>query len=579
MKTFMKKIMVALMFGGMLLSSTSTAQAAWNTYPSDCPLPLTIGNYTTGDGIQNGSNGCWTKTSIQAQPGQVINIAVFYDNTNNSHAGNTTIRLTQSPSGSMTQAYGTYTFSGTLSSSAGNLNLSQVTANLTSAQTLTFGQAAWFRNGSSTGVSLPSGQTGYEAFSGGLSLGTINKGDWGTVLFSFTVGTNGNNNNNNTYCDPTISANQTQVTIGQPVTISWYANDCLSASVFGPGLSNGNRSGSQTVYPTIGSNTYTITGYSSNGSTRTDSVTVTAVGSYQPPVQNSCAVTTVATNVGSNQVTLNGMVSNTQGYGTGASYFEYGTSVALGMRTQARYVNGVSAFSETVSNLSSNTIYFFRLVTECNGVASFGATEIFRTQGTGVVRQTVVQGTTVVGTASPIMLKIENRYQFIGAGDTVDYAVTYRNIGKSTLTRPVLQVVVPKGITITNASRGTYVHDTRTLTAPLEDLAPGAGGIVYLQGYVDSVPSDTAQIVSTAILVYTNPNGAQENAIAYVLNSPKDGTSLLGAAALFGSFGSLGLIGWLLLIIIIMILIILSRKAFEKKEEKDSHSVPPVHHY
>ena len=158
------------------------------------------------------------------------------------------------------------------------------------------------------------------------------------------------------------------------------------------------------------------------------------------------------------------------------------------------------------------------------------------------------------------MLKIENRYQNIGIGDTVDYTVTYKNIGKSKLTKPVLQVIVPKGITLTNSSAGTYQVDTNTLTVPLMDLNPGDEGVVYLQGRVDSIDSNTAQIVTTAILVYTSPNGAQENAIAYVLNTPKDTGNVLGASAFWAGFWNMGLIGWLLLLILILLIVLLTRK-------------------
>jgi len=57
------------------------------------------------------------------------------------------------------------------------------------------------------------------------------------------------------------------------------------------------------------------------------------------------------------------------------------------------------------------------------------------------------------------MLKIENKYQSIGVGDVVDYVVTYKNISSSKLTNPMVQVVIPKGITLTNLSRGTYSED------------------------------------------------------------------------------------------------------------------------
>jgi hypothetical protein len=354
-------------------------------------------------------------------------------------------------------------------------------------------------------------------------------------------------------------SNTTTIQSGNPVNLIWNTNGCTSASISGPGISSNTLSGSQTLYPSSNSN-YTITAYGQNGGTQTQTVYVNVNTIIQPPINNTCAVTTVATNVTQNSATLNGLVSGSNG----SSYFEYGTSVSLGSRTISRVGSG--AFSEVISGLSQNTPYYFRFVSQCLGGLSFGRIEVFQTLGTTVVntvRQVIVQGTTVIGTQSPIMLKIENRYQLIGLGDIVDYTVTYKNIGKSTLTRPVLQVIVPRGFTLINTSRGTYSLETNTLTVPLEDLLPGAEGVVFLQARVEGVQVGSAQIVTTAILVYTSPNGAQENAIAYVLNSPRD-MNVLGASAFWSGFWGIGLIGWLLILILILLIILATRSYYRK---------------
>jgi len=169
------------------------------------------------------------------------------------------------------------------------------------------------------------------------------------------------------------------------------------------------------------------------------------------------------------------------------------------------------------------------------------------------------------------MLKIENHYQAIGKGDIVDYTVSYKNISTSKLTKPMIQVYVPKGITATNTSSGTYSEDDRTLSAPIEDLEPNTEGTIYLQARVDSIDPNLAQIVTTTILVYTNPNGAQENAMAYVLNKPKAGNAL-GASAvsavssISGKILGIGLIGWLIIIVILLLLILIARSLFGRRK-------------
>ncbi len=393
-------------------------------------------------------------------------------------------------------------------------------------------------------------------------------GDYTLTAYSSTGGTQTRTvhvyvNDNNTYCtisNFTVNGSSTaNIASGSPVTLSWSTNGYNSVTVSGPNFSSSNLSDTRTIYPNI-SGQYTITASGSNCQnnyqTRVVYVNVTTI---QPPVINDCAVTTLATNINQNSAILNGLLSNS----SGISYFQYGTTVNLGSQTVSRVGSGT--FSEVITGLLPNTIYYFRFVSQCGNGLSYGQTQVFRTLGavtttTNTVR--VVQGTTVIGTQSPIMLKIENRYQQIGVGDIVDYTVTYKNIGKTLLTRPVLQVILPPGITVINSSRGTYAADTNTLTVQLEDLVPGGEGVVYLQGRVDLITSGVAQIVTTAILVYTSPSGAQENAIAYVLNSPRDIGNVLGASAFWSGLWNMGLIGWLLLIILILLIILLTRRYY-----------------
>lgn len=376
-----------------------------------------------------------------------------------------------------------------------------------------------------------------------------------------------------------FSANQNYINSGSPVILNWDTNDCSSVDI--SYIKSVSKSGSRTVYPT-GTTNYLLTAYGRRGENIVRSVSVVVnsiIIPVIPPVYNSCAITTVATNITGNSATLNGMVSNGS-YGN--SYFEYGTSVGLGQRTSSRFISS-SSFSETISGLSPNSIYYFRFVSACQGSTGYGSIDVFRTLGSSVVRPIVIQGTTVIGQTSPVMLKIENRYEAISKGDTIEYTVTYKNIGKSILRNPILQVIVPGSVTVRNTSRGTYQENTRTLTVELDDLYPNEEGVLYIQGHVVSNVEDTAKIVSTALLVYTNTNSTQENAIAYVLNVPKQffsSNNNLGASAFFGGLfggvcGGFGLIGWLLLIIIILLTILLIRKYFYLPRTNYNNGVYP----
>ena len=279
---------------------------------------------------------------------------------------------------------------------------------------------------------------------------------------------------------------------------------------------------------------------------------------------NKNVVTTVATNITRNEAQVNGYITNSSYYNSNV-YFEYGSTVNLGSRTNSKTTGGNSSFNEMLTGLNPDTIYYFRAVGEGADGVSKGSIEIFKTLAETVARPIIIQGTTVVGSSSPVELLISNKSQLISEGDLIDYAVTYKNIGGSKLIKPMVQVVIPTNTTLVNSSRGTYSVDTHTLSAQIEDLDPGQEGAIYLETRVDSIPLNNAQIVTTAILVYTTGSGAQENAMTYVINIPKSigvpasDNSSLGASAFFGGLLSIGLIGWLIIILAILIIILISR--------------------
>ncbi len=391
--------------------------------------------------------------------------------------------------------------------------------------------------------------------------------DGSTVTDTVRIYVDEDNDNNDDECSiDSFTANKIYINSGDAVTLKWRTTDCDDVDISGVD-NNMDEDGSETIYPTS-TRTYTLRASGDEGS---DSRSLNINVNYNPivpPVYNTNVVTTVATNISQTGAQLNGLVTSTN-YTNANVYFEYGRTVTLGSRTSVRTTSGNSNFSDYITGLSPNTIYYFQAVSEGSNGISRGSVAIFRTLAytpvTPVtpVKPIVIQGPTVTS-ASPIVLRIENRYQTIGIGETVDYTVYYKNISNSKLTNPMVQVFIPKGITLINASRGTYSESDRTLSAPIEDLLPGGEGVIYLQGVVDSLDANLAQIVTTAILIYTNPNGAQENAMAYVLNNPKI-INLLGASAFFGGFLGMSLIGWLFLILLILLIILIARSFYNNR--------------
>lgn len=353
---------------------------------------------------------------------------------------------------------------------------------------------------------------------------------------------------------------------GDSVSVKWRTTDCDSVSI--TNLGNVSEDGSEVIYP-YSTTSYVIRAYGDRN-TETKNLKIT-VGTPSIGL-NTSVITTVATNITQTGASLNGMLTSTNA-GAQNVYFDYGTTVNLGRQTPLKTTSGNTNFSEYVSGLSPNTIYFFQAVSQGTEGVSRGAIEVFRTvayaqnNSSTIISRQVTQGTTVYGSASPVMLEISNRYQALNRGDVMEYTVYYKNISRSTLSDPMIQVYIPKGITVTNVSAGTYSEDDRTLSVPIQDLRAGEEGEIYLQARVVSIDPNLAQVVTTAILVYTNPNQAQENAMAYVLNTPGSSVSSLGAAAFFGGFLGFGLIGWLIIIILILLIVLIAKSYYDKKPQ------------
>ena len=655
----MKKIIVASLAFVFLFVGTQSAFAysPFNGQSGDCNPAVAIGIYGS---IERDSQGCWTERTVYAEPGDTINIAMYYHNNTNQTLTNVRGYIVKSNSG----YDDTFTFTGRMYSDQGEQTIGTVTLHVSSNEKLIY-KSTHVMEGSNAVINDYDTSVVYTD-GGAVNIGSVAPGwsNYGEILAVYDISSdnndnNNNNNNDNNSCEiSNFTASDTSIDDGDSTTLRWNTNNCDRVKI--SDIGSVNDDGSYTVYPSEDT-TYVLTAYDSNGYTRTDSVrvyvddsnnnsdndcsidsftandtsidrgdsatlkwrttdcndvTISSIGSvsddgsetvypsytttytlraydyngsrtktvrisvgnnnyYVEPniIYNSNLVTSIATNVSQTEAQLNGLISNAS-YKNTDVHFEYGTTVNLGMRTNPISTNGNTNFNSYVTGLKPGTTYYFQAVSETSNGISHGAIETFKTpsyqttpiNNTNIVKKVVVQGKTIVSSSSPIMLKIENKYQTIGEGENIDYTVYYKNISSSTLTDPMVQVYIPKGITLSNISKGTYSESDRTLSVPIDDLKAGEEGTIYLQAIVDNLDSNLAQVVTTAVLVYTNPNGAQENAMAYVLNNPKtNSNSTLGAAAfLSGAFGSWGFIGLLLFIILVLVLILVARSFFNR---------------
>ena len=204
MKNLIQKTISVLAVVGLVFAFAPAVHANYsiNTASNDCKT-VNIGNYTTGAGI---SDPCWTQTSLTANVGDVVNIAIYYHNSGNSNADNVSFKLNDVRNQTVSQN-GSTSFTGSVLVNGSVVSSGIVTLNVNGGPaTLQYGQVMDYTQ--SSGVNSPV-SNGSDIFgSSGLSLGTLPPGwnNQGVIKISFTlVGGNTCTNCNNNGQVPNVS--------------------------------------------------------------------------------------------------------------------------------------------------------------------------------------------------------------------------------------------------------------------------------------------------------------------------------------------------------------------------------------
>ncbi len=328
----------------------------------------------------------------------------------------------------------------------------------------------------------------------------------------------------------------------------------------------------------------------------------TTVGSYVNP--NDCsatgtcapvAITMPASNVGQTNAQLNGtavMGSAVNVNTTG--YFEYGTTLALGLTTRTQTMGNVASvpFFENISGLAQNTTYFYRAVVMNQYGTSRGDIVSFRTGSVIVYTNTVgsnavYRNTTVVsntsttgGTAKPslVFLSISTGGQLIYKRDTVSYTIYYKNVSSENLSNVLLRVSLPKELEWRSTSLGIYSTENNMVIANIGNLAPQQEGSIQVTALVSDKAVTGKNVVVTADLAYTiERTKEQQEVFAYLENMVGERGASLGAAAIFGTGFLPGtLLGWLLLVLLILLLVAAIRWLYEKSAYGSAAANPPL---
>jgi hypothetical protein len=416
-----------------------------------------------------------------------------------------------------------------------------------------------------------------------------------------------------------FNASPSQVTYGGSSTLSWSTTGCTSAYLTGGNISSTvNTTDSRVTGAVYGTTSYTLTATGINSTSQTTSVYTTNqqpivyqcndgidndgdgridmndVGctsyydndeyNYVQVTQQSVA-TTVASPVTASAARLNGLMTQTSGYGTNV-YFEYGPTASLGFNTGSQNIGtSLVSFYDTITNLTPDTTYYFRAVanstqgTVRGDILSFrtGSVVTTNTNNTTTIVRTIVQTQGTGSGSNLIELKAKNRYENICVGDFVDYDVTYKNISGRTLNNVVLHIILPKDIELRNSSSGIYNASDHTITLPIGTLVVNQEGVVFVAGRVLRSALDRDLVVLTATIAFSNPTTtAQESATVYALNNTdtcNNDFSLAGLALFGGGFFPNTLFGWLLLLLIILGLIYLATRLYERNRN-DQNTKP-----
>ena len=399
MKTLLQKISYGFLafvaFFGVSTLETFANGAIFNNHSNDFPT-IQVSNYT-----QNPSSTTSWGQSVTANPGDLVAVMVYYHNNGTQAANSTKLKINNAQ---FIQASQTHTISG----SVGAINAANVfgsaTINLSSSQTLEFVSSSplWYPNNQiQTTSSFPFGQNGSELFTtAGLNIGTINTG-WpsqGSVVFHYRVG-------ETVQQQPPVVTTQSHSFISNTQVV-------LNGSVNGQGqnpytwfvygtssnLGSGSFTTSQTYQSsqitsfseTVSVNEGTTYYYKAcaltndGGTVCGSTLSFTTQNTYQPPQIIAPSIFTNApTSISTNSAVLNGSVGSLGNASSVYSLiFKYGTnSNNLSMTTTATpsSVTSTTSFNRQLTNLSSNTTYYYQACGTNSAGQSCGSIQQFTT--------------------------------------------------------------------------------------------------------------------------------------------------------------------------------------------------------
>lgn len=311
-------------------------------------------------------------------------------------------------------------------------------------------------------------------------------------------------------------------------------------------------------------------------------------------------VTQLPTFVAQNTAVLNGHVTADVHLGTSV-WFEWGTNANLGFTTTRKSAGHISSadFSDSLTGLLPNTIYYFRSVAENTKARSHGVTFLFRTLPIPIsepVQIIQISQTPVPTPRAPIIynptptsrapitsfdqslglvaLAIKPSDEVIEAGTIVPFEITFENISNDLLTNAVLTIMLPPELVYQDMSgspadmqENTSINGSLNLiTVKIGDIVKGKKESMNIRALLKSDTIDRKVFTTSAVITYENKTigkGGKETVFAINTASAYSGFGALLFAGGFLTWFFLGLIGLLFLLLIFFLL-----KRRKEEEEK-----------
>lgn len=587
MKNAFKKISISILAVFAAVFALGEAPlvyaASFNNDPLDYQT-LRVGNSTQNPSYTSANWG----TSVNGNAGDIVNFAVYYHNTSNETATN--VRATLSPQNSGTGT--TQTFTATLRADNVPTLTATATVYLSSSQSINYdpGFVTWRPNQTTYGSqTLLNGQTGDEIFStGGLYLGDIAPG-WstqGSVVVAYRV--SGTPSSTTTtvppvvpsYTTTTYGGNYPIVTTylpeavgngyavlkgyaspnGAPDVTRWFewgtSQSYLTNQTIKTNQGNSVQDFSQTISSLSPNTTYYYRAVAQNSSGTSYGTVLsfssssygTSYGSAGTPsgfTDSPIVVTNLPERISDTSMKLSGTILP-RGYVSTSGWFDWGTTPALGSKTQSTSLGSALSidFSDTLYNLSPNTLYYYQAVGQNqNGIAR-GSILTFRTSKVAPPQvpapSTADTGVVLPKTPGKITVSIATDNEELIPTQINEYKVSYKNSGGDKVYNAVLRVVLPAGIDY-ETSKSDFSADNNILTLELGDIPAKEEGTIRFDASVNKNTKNKDVLVTTAIMTYKiakdgDLDAADDSVANTIISDPRRITENgLAALSFFGN--------------------------------------------